>query len=236
MNRTKMAGLGALTFVASVITINVVENVGTARPDPTASAEEVARWAAEADAYLWATTVLVPISWACLTVFSALLWSQARASRLDLFHPLLAVLGTAMTMGTLSAAVAADAVLISSVDRLGIDVVDVLARFATVLFLFNWTALAIALFGLSRTTAALGWTPRWLDRLCIAGSIFLVVGSAQSGLILDDVLPGIIIGLAGFLIWLFYLGATGFRLARSVHEQATSTIGAASIVEGVSAL
>lgn len=221
MSRTTTAGWSALAFVAFVATLNIVENVGANRPDPTASATEVAAWAVDADAYLWATTLLVPIAWVLLTVLAATLWTTARAGGLDTFHPLLGVLGAAMSMGTLSAGVAADAVTIASVDRLGIDVIEAFSLFATVLFLFNWTALAIALYGLSRTTVALGWTPRWLDRLSVAGSTALLLGAVQSGLILNDVLPGILIGFAGFVIWLLYLGVTGVRLTRLSDQRAT---------------
>jgi hypothetical protein len=221
MNRTTTAGWSALAFVASVVGLNIVENVGTRRPDPTASADEIAEWAVDADAYLWATTLLVPMAWVFLTIFAATLWAEARARGLDPFDPLLGALGAAMTMGTLSAAVAADAVMIATVDRLGIDVIEALSRFASVLFLFNWVALAIALYGLSRTTVAFGLTPRWLDRLSLAGSVALLIGALQSGLILNDVLPGILIGLAGFLAWLLYLSVTGLRLTRPFDQVAT---------------
>lgn len=221
MNKTTTAGWSALAFVACVATLNVVENIGTSRPDPTAGAAEVAEWAADADAYLWTTTLLVPITWVFLTVLAATLWTTAQARRLNSFHPMLGLLGAAMTMGTLSAAVAADAVTIASVDRLGLDVIEALSRFAAVLFLFNWTALAIALYGLSRTTVALGWTPRWLDRLSVAGAAALLLGAVQSGLVLNDVLPGILIGLAGFVIWLLYLGVTGVQLVRLPDHAAT---------------
>lgn len=214
MNRTTTAGWSALAFVAAVVGLNIVENVGTSRPDPTASAGEIAEWAVDADAYLWATTLLVPMAWVFLTIVAATLWAEARARGLDPFHPLLGAIGAAMTMGTLSAAVAADAVMIATVDRLGIDVIEALSRFASVLFLFNWVALAIALYGLSRTTVAIGLTPRWLDRLSVAGSAALLLGALQSGLILNDVLPGILVGLAGFLAWLLYLVVTGLRLTR----------------------
>lgn len=212
MERTTIAGWSALAFVACVATINIIENVGTARPDPTAGAADIAEWAEGADAYLWATTVFVPIAWVLLAVLVATVWSHAVADGIDTFHALLGAIGAAMTMGTLSAAVAADAVVISSVDRLGLDVVDALSRLATVLFLFNWVALAVALYGLSRTTVALQWTPRWLDRLSVGGAVALVIGAVQPGLVLNDVLPGLLIGLVGFLAWLVYLGSTGFRL------------------------
>ena len=51
-------------------------------------------------------------------------------------------------------------------------------------------------------------------RLGLAGAIALLIGAVQSGFVLDDVLPGILIGLAGFLVWMLYLGATGMRLLR----------------------
>ena len=145
-----------------------------------------------------------------------------------MFSPMLAVLGSAMTMGTLSAAIAADAVLISSIDALSVDAVEVLSGFTTALFLLNWVALAVTLFGLSRTTLDLGVGPLWIDRLSIAGSGLLVAGSMQSALALDGVLQGLLLGLAGFAIWLLFLLVTGIRLVRTDRRESAISAAAAS--------
>lgn len=225
MSRRRTAGLSALSFAILILSINLIENVGTARPDPAASAEDVAAWAAEGGAYLWATTILVPICWFVLVIFSANVWTWARSEGIDMLWPTIGVLGAAMTMGTLSAAVAADAALIASVENLPIGVVEFVTGFSTVLFIVNWVALALALLGLSRTTRALDIAPVWLDRLSLVGVILLVAGSTQSGPVLHGFLPGVLLGLGGFVVWLIYLAVVGGRLvltARSGPVQATA--------------
>jgi hypothetical protein len=215
MRNLRTAGWAAVGFVAAVVTLNVIENVGTGRPEPGAAADEVARWAIEASPYLWASTVLVPVAWVLLAVVAVTMWEKARAAGQNMFSPMLAVLGSAMTMGTLSTAIAADAVLISSIEVLSADAVEVLSGVGTALFLLNWAALAVTLFGLSRTMLDLGLAPGWTDRLTIAGSGLLLVGSMQSAAVLEGVLPGLLLGLAGFAIWLIFLLAAGVRLVRA---------------------
>ena len=82
---------------------------------------------------------------------------------------------------------------------------------ATALFLLNWAALAVTLFGLSRTMLNLGVAPRWTDRPSIAGSGLLMAGAMQSAAALDAVRPGLLLGLTGFAIWLLFLLVTGIH-------------------------
>lgn len=227
MTSKRVAGWAAIGFVAAVLALNVIENVGTGRPDPGAAADEVARWAADAAPYLWASTMLVPVAWVLLALVTVTMWEKARSAGQSLFSPMLAVLGSAMTMGTLSAAIAADAVLISSIEVLSADAVEVLSGVATALFLLNWAALAITLFGLSRTMLELRVAPRWTDRVSVAGSGLLVVGSMQSAAALDGVLPGLLLGLAGFAIWLLFLLVAGIGLLQSHRTELRVTTAAA---------
>ena len=202
-------------FVAIVIVINVVENVGLNRPDPTADVAAIAEWAGDADAYLWVTTTLVPLSWIMLAVFAVTLRDRVRSVGADRTPALLGVVATAMTMGTLSVAIAIDAVLIAHIDDLSLEVVRVLSGLSTVIFLLNWAALALALYGLSRAAVSIGLLPRWLDRLSLVGAALLVAGSVQSAVVVNGTLEGLLAGLVGFAIWLLFLTVTGFRLARA---------------------
>jgi hypothetical protein len=226
MKNIRIAGWAAIGFVAVVVALNVVENVGTRRPDPGAAAEEVARWAIDAAPYLWTSTMLVPVAWVLLAVVTVTMWERARSAGNSMFSPMLAVLGSAMTMGTLSTAIAADAVLISSIEVLSTEAVEVLSGIATALFLLNWVALAVTLFGLSRTMLDLRVAPRWTDRVSIVGSGLLVVGSMQTAAVLDGVLPGLLLGLAGFAIWLLFLLVVGIRLVRAERTAVVMTAAA----------
>ena len=228
MKNVRTAGWAAMGFVAAIVTLNLVENIGTGRPEPGAAAEEVARWATDATPYLWASTVLVPVAWVLLALVTVIRWEKARSAGASMSSPMLAVLGSAMTMGTLSAAIAADAVLISSIDALSVDAVEVLSGFSTALFLLNWVALAVTLYGLSRTMLNLGVAPQWTDRLSIAGSGLLLVGSMQSALALDGLFQGLLLGLAGFAIWLLFLLVTGIRLVRTARHESAVAAGVAS--------
>jgi hypothetical protein len=224
----RVAGWAAIGFAMAVLALNLIENVGTGRPDPGSAADEVARWAVGASPYLWASTILVPAAWVLLVLVTVTTWDEARSTGRSMLSPMLAVVGSAMTMGTLSAAIAADAVLISSVEVLSADAVEVLSGVATVLFLLNWAALSVTLFGLSRTMLDLRVAPRWTNRVSAAGSALLLAGSAQSAAALDGVLPGLLLGLAGFAIWILFLLVIGVRLVRAERTALTDSTATAS--------
>ena len=210
-----MAGWAAVAFVAAVLTINVVENVVTARPDPGVPVDEVVSWAVDAGPHLWSSTLLVPVAWVLLAIVVVAVWDRARSVEGGAFFPALAAIGSAMTMGTLSAAIAADAVLISRVGELSPSAIEVLSGLATALFVMNWAALAVALFGLSRTVWRLGMIRPWLGRTSLVGSGLLLVGAVQTAPAFEGVLVGLLVGLAGFVIWLLFLVVVGIRLIRS---------------------
>jgi hypothetical protein len=214
MSQERTAGWAAIGFALIVATINVVENVGSGRPEPGASPEAVARWAGDAEPYLWASTILVPLAWILLVTVCVIAWDRTRVSGQSMTFPTLAVLGSAMTMGTLSAAIAADAVLISSADTLGTESIQVLSGLGTALFLLNWAALAVTMFGLGQTMTGIGVAPPWLGRLARIGSAMLLIGAVQTTPALEGILPGLLIGFGGFVLWLVFLLVTGVRLVR----------------------
>jgi hypothetical protein len=214
MRQSRVTGWSGIAFAAIVIALNVVENAVTKRPDPAATGAEVAAWAADASVHLWVATVLVPLAWVLLPVFTVGLFEGARHEGDLRFPALLAALGSAMTMGTLSTAVAADAVLVARSDALGPAGVDVLSSLASVLFVFNWAALAVALYGVGRVAAGMGLLPRWLDRGSLAGAGLLLAGSLGAGAMLTGHLAPLLLGLAGFAAWLLVLVVTGVRLIR----------------------
>ena len=84
----------------------------------------------------------------------------------------------------------------------------------TVLLLF----LGIALFGLSRAGVAAGITPRVFGWLAPVGSVMLAISCAAGPATAAGELGGIFgLGLIGFVIWLAFLAATGFRLVRTTE-------------------
>jgi hypothetical protein len=210
----RAAGFAAIGFVSTVLALNVAENVGSSRPDPTAGVDEVVAWATDAEGYAVVATILVPIAWILLAVFASAVIARGRRHGTDPAWMALGALGVAMTVGVLSGAVAADAVAIAYLDEIGDAGVRQLTGLSTALYLMNWLALAVALLGLSRTTRGVGLTPRWLAHTATVGVALLVLGSVQSGIVLLGTLPGLLVGLAGFACWLLYVLVTGIRLLR----------------------
>lgn len=217
MHDRQMAGWGALGFASCVTTINIVENVVTGRPDPSADPVQIADWANGADAHLWVSTALFPLAGIPLAMLVVGILRLVRSAGLDTSPVLFGALGTAMMMGTLSTAIVADAVLITYVDDLSLEMVQVLSGLSVAVFVFNWAPLALALYGLSRAAASIGLLPGWLNRITLIGAALLVAGSTQAALPLDGTIPGLLLGLAGFVTWLIFLIAIGTQLVRG-HE------------------
>jgi hypothetical protein len=212
--RPKVAGIGAIGFAACVLTINIIENVATGRPDPGVDPAEVVAWAAGAQAHLWANMILIPISGLLLLAFVAGIISILRRAGGDETPAIVGGIGFAMIFGTLSTAFAADAVVISRADTLSLELVGALTDITLVLFILNWSSIALTLWALSRASWAAGLIPRWLERLTLAGAAMLALGSTQGVLALRGTLPPLLIGLGGFLIWLLFLIVVGIRTIR----------------------
>lgn len=212
--RSKMVGVGALGFVVCVLVINIVENAVTARPAPGVGADEVLAWAANAEAHLWAITILLPVSMFFLFAFVIGLASRLRSTGRDTTMAIVGGIGVAALFGTLSAAMASDAVLISRADELSLEMVGVLSDFTTVLFIMNWVVIALTMWALSRASWSVGLIPRWLERLTLVGAVALWFGSTQAVAALRGTLPPLLVGLIGFGIWMLFLIVAGVRGVR----------------------
>jgi hypothetical protein len=213
--RSKMVGVGALGFAGCVLATNIVENAVASRPDPGVAAVEVRAWAIDAEIHLWVSTIVLPVSIFFLFAFVVGLASRLRRSGRDSTMAIVGGIGAAALFGTISAAIASDAVLISRADELSLEMVAVLNDFTTVLFILNWAGVALTLWALSRAAFAVGLIPRWLERLTLVGVVALWLGSTQAVSALRGTLPPLLVGLVGFGIWLLFLIVAGVRGLRS---------------------
>jgi hypothetical protein len=213
--RSKMVGVGALGFASCVLGINLVENVVASRPDPGGGAEEVLAWAIDAEVHLWVSTILLPVSIFFLFAFVVGLAWRLRSAGRDSTMAIVGGIGATGLFGTLSAAIASDAVLISRAEDLSLEMVAVLNDFTTVLFILNWAVLALTFWALSRAAWTVGLIPRWLERVSLVGAAALWLGSTQAVSALRGTLPPLLVGLLGFGIWLLFLIVAGVRGLRS---------------------
>jgi hypothetical protein len=79
-------------------------------------------------------------------------------------------------------------------------------------------SIAAALLGLSRAGVAAGVTPRTFARLAPVGSALLLVGTLTGpATAAGNTMAFFGVTVAGFVVWLSFLIATGLRLIRSVE-------------------
>ena len=212
---TRLAGFGALAFVAVVILQNLVR--GSSAPGNGASASEVLDHFADTRGITFLLVCTFVVSAVSLATFLGGTMRRLGASTGWAGTGYLGGAGILILFGVSLASEQALSVIAHGDDP---DLAAVSALWAlhnsvfTVLLLF----LGIALFGLSRAGVAAGITPRVFGWLAPVGSVMLAISCAAGPATAAGELGGIFgLGLIGFVIWLAFLAATGFRLVRTTE-------------------
>lgn len=211
---TRLAGIGALTFVAIVILQNIIR--GGSAPANSASADEVLTHAADHRSLTFVLVGTFVISAIGLATFLGGAMRRLAASA----RPAAAYTGFVGAAGV----VALFSVVVASEQAISViahgsdpDLGAVSALWAlhnsvfTVLMLF----VGVALLGLGRAGVAAGITPRAFEWLAPLGTALLAIAAAAGPGIAAGELGGLFaVGLVGFAIWLAFLLTTGRRLVR----------------------
>jgi hypothetical protein len=215
----RLAGLGAITFVATVLAQNVVR--GASAPANDASPSEVLTHYADHRGVTVALVAMFVLSGTALAVFLGgsmrrLLTTDRRGWALTGFVGGVGILATfSMLVGCEEALT-----VLAGRDQPDVGAIDALWALHnsvfTVLFLF----LAVALLGLSRAGIAAGVTPRAFGRIApIASALLLIAAVSGPSIAAGDAMPLFGLGAIGFLTWLTFLVTTGRRLV--VSERAS---------------
>jgi hypothetical protein len=211
-----LGGLGGLLFVISVVLQNAIR---AGFPGNDAGAASIISYYAAHRGASITLGVLYPIGGVGLVAFLAAILTRISETR----HRSLAIVGAFGAAGivcTYTMLIATDLGLAGYIHRGGAEagVVAGLWTMHNAVFGVLLAAIGIALLGLSAATAAAGLLPGWWSRLGLAGGVLLLVAAATTPAIVDGSAT-MLIGLAGFVVWLAFVVSCSVALLRSGDER-----------------
>lgn len=212
---TRAAGWGALTFAVTVIAQNVIR--GASAPGNDATPAEVLSHYSGHGAVVFVLAATFVVSGIGMAVFLG----GATRGLLAGGRPgwaITGVVGAISIMALFALVVAAEQALsvAAHMDTPSIGAVQALWALHNSIFTILDLSIAVALLGLSRAATAAGMAPQAFGRLAPMGAAMLLVGTLAGPAIAAGHAVALfaVTGL-GFLIWLAFLIATGFRLVRA---------------------
>lgn len=215
----RVAGLGAMVFVVTVIAQNLIR--GASAPGNGATNAEVLSHYADHEAITFVLLSTYVVGGIGLAVFLGgamrrLLGSARRGWALT------GLVGATCVMAIFSVVVAGEQALTVAAhqDHPDVGAVGALWALHDSVFTVLDLSIAVALLGLSKAGVADGMTPPAFGRLAPVGAVLLLVGTLAGPAIAEGhamVLFGVT-GL-GFLVWLAFLFGTGIRLVRSTDAR-----------------
>lgn len=205
----RIGGAAGLLFAASVIVQNLLR--GAVAPPMEPSGADLRAYASDAAGITAVLTAMFAVNVVALGLFVGAVVQEVWA-----FRPMLAVAGLFGASGVF-AMFALTTVLNAVVVARGADLeggaLEALWAVHDGAFAMNFPVLALALAALGAAGVAAGITPRVFGWMAPAGGALLVIGGAGAYAILGGS-PLLFVGLAGFLVWLAFLVATGLVLLR----------------------
>jgi hypothetical protein len=211
----RLAGVGAITFAATVFVQNIIR--GASVPRNGATTADILTHYTEHRPVTFVLVATYVLSGIALALFLGgamrhLISSDRRAWAIT------GLVGSTCIMSLFAIVVAGEEALSVTAQRSqpNLGAIEGLWTLHNSVFTILDLSIAIALLGLSRAGVAAGITPRLFTRLAPVGSALLLVGTlAGPSIAAGDAQP--LFGLAGlgFVIWLAFLVTTGLRLARS---------------------
>jgi hypothetical protein len=216
----RVAGIGALVFVGSVIAQNVLR--GSSAPGNGADAQEVLTHYADHRATTFVLVALFVAGAAGLTTFlgGAVRRMVAGPRSAWAYAGLVGAVGILALFGMLVASEQAVTVVAHGATP---DTGAIAALWAlhNSVFAVLLLMIGVALLGLSRAGVAAGITPPVFDRIGPIGSALLAVGALAGPAIAGgDAMALFGVSVIGFVLWLAFLVTTGLRLVRSDRQVA----------------
>jgi hypothetical protein len=208
----KVGGFSGLAFVVTVLIVNIIQGA-TGHPMAGAAKGDVFDFYADNGGMVGVINAVSPIVWFALIFFAGGVVAAARSherSSGDSWS-LVGLGGTVMQNAIFAGVIATEAVLASG--ELSQDAGWAVWYLHSALFSLNTMALAIVLVALSVGAARAGLIPAWHRTLGLASAAALAASSMATPLNLEGS-PTALIGLAGFIGWLVWIGATSLRLLR----------------------
>jgi hypothetical protein len=211
----RLAGIGALAFVAFVAAQNVLR--GGSAPANDASAAEVLDHYANHRSMSAVLVVTFVLAGTGLAVFLGGAMRRLTAAG----RPAWAYTGFVGALGILglfSVLLGTEEALsvVAHGDHPSLGAVQALWAMHNSVFAVNFLFIGLALLGLSRAGVAAGITPKAFERIGPIGFGLLAVGALAGPFIAaGEAAPAFGLAGIGFLCWLAFLVTTGLRLVRS---------------------
>jgi len=208
----RVGGLAGLGFVALVGSVNII--LGSAgMPQAGASPAEVHEFFADHDGAVTAASSMATLVWVCLAVFAAGLVARLRHEQPERVEswPLLGLAGALMQNAIFAGVVGTQVVLASG--TLSDDSFWAVWQLHNALFTLNGTSLALILLAFSVAGLRAGFIQRWHGGLGLTAAGVLAISSFTTPWHTDAEVLGLI-GLAGFLMWLVWIGTYSVALLR----------------------
>jgi hypothetical protein len=213
---TRLAGFGAIGFVAIVVLQNLLRG-SSAAPANGSSVEEVLAYYADHRATTFVLVATFVLSGLGLAAFLGGAMRRLLAGG----RPGWAItgcVGAAGIMALFAVVVGAEQALsvLATGDRPDLGSIEALWTLHNSVFTVLYVSLAIALVGLSRAGVAAGLTPRAFEVLAPVGGGLLAIGAmAGPSIAAGDAMAAFGLAGLGFVVWLAFLLTTGLRLVRS---------------------
>ena len=208
----RVGGLAGLGFLVLVGSANIILGVA-GQPSPGASPAEVNEFFASSGAAVGAASSIATLVWICLALFAGGIVARLRQKAPDRVEswPLVG-LGAAFMQNTIFSMVVACQIVLSTAD-LSSESASALWQLHNALFTLNGTSLALVLLSFSIAGLRAGLIRRWHGTLGLVAAATLALSSFLTPIHIDGG-PLILVGLAGFLMWLVWIATYSITLLR----------------------
>ena len=214
----RVGGLAGLSFIAIVVSVNIILGA-TGMPRPGASAAEVKTYFADNGDLVAAVCALATFVWLCLGVFGAGLVARLRAedpAKVESW-PLLGLGGVIMQNCLFAGVIATQGILATA--TLSDDGRWVVWQLHNALFALNGTSLAIILLAFSVAGLRAGLIRRWHAGVGLTAALVLQASSLTTPWHEEsEALASF--GLLGFVLWLVWVVTYSLVLLRGTPAAA----------------
>jgi hypothetical protein len=222
MSSRRVGGLAGLGFVATVLTVNIIQGV-VGQPMAGASKSDMLEFYADNRGVLDLVTGTAPIAWVTLILFAAGVVAALRPhERLSGDTWSLAGFGGVVMQSAIFPGVVATQAALSS-GTLSDDSAWALWQVHNGLFTLNTMSLAIVLLSFSIGGSRAGLIRGWQKKVGLVAAATMAAAAVLTPLSLDGSPVGLL-GFGGFILWLVFIASTSVRLLRgdAVRTEATA--------------
>jgi hypothetical protein len=208
----RYAGVGGLVFATALVVQNIIRAKG---PGLDASPGTVSSYFLHHRVAALIPLGMFPIEMLALFAFVAGVWTAASRSE-NRWWATMGVLGAAAIASLFALDNIIEIVLTAKAEILAQSpsVVEALWAVHAAAFGLNFTAIAVALIGLSRAATASGLMPARLGVAVLPGAACLLLASVFT-VALTNGGPWLGVALVGFLLWLVFMVASSISLLRT---------------------